>query len=215
MNEKQYVDAVMGKITCSRRRKQEFQKQRLADIRLRLEEGEELKEIFSQMGTAKEVAAAFQETVPPEEQKRCVRTRITTITVCVVAGLLFLVAAVYWMLPKMQPIEESRYFDKEEVEAMMKTTIEQFDDEDWQTLQEQAIPEMQKFLTKEGIAEIKGTITEEWGERKEFGAVYLTELVQENISYVVGEITVTYEKVSVIYRLTYDREMKLAGFYVR
>ena len=67
MNEKQYVDAVMGKITCSRRRKQEFQKQLLADIRLRLEEGEELKEIFSQMGTAKEVAAAFQETVPPEE----------------------------------------------------------------------------------------------------------------------------------------------------
>ena len=128
---------------------------------------------------------------------------------------MFLVAAVYWMLPKMQTIEESRYFDKEEVEAMMKTTIEQFDDEDWQTLQEQAIPEMQKFLTKEGIAEIKGTITEEWGERKEFGAVYLTELVQENISYVVGEITVTYEKVSVIYRLTYDREMKLAGFYVR
>ena len=41
MNEKQYVDAVMGKITCSRRRKQEFQKQLLADIRLRLEEGEE------------------------------------------------------------------------------------------------------------------------------------------------------------------------------
>lgn len=215
MTEKQYVNAVIGKLTCGRSRKKEFQRQLLADIELRKETGEELGEIFSQMGTAGEVAAAFNETVPPEEKKQYARNRGITIVACVAAFILLIAAAIYWMLPKTLPIEKSRYFDKEQVEAAMKMTVEWFDAGESKTLQENAIPEMQEYLTEEKLKEIKETVAGDWGERKSLGAIYLTELAQENVRYAVGEITVTYEHVSVTYRLTYDRELKLAGLYVR
>ena len=43
----------------------------------------------------------------------------------------------------------------------------------------------------------------------------MVELVQGNTHLAVGEITVTYENVSATYRLTYDKDMRLAGIYVR
>jgi len=136
MTEKQYVNAVIGKLTCGRSRKKEFQRQLLADIELRKETGEELGEIFSQMGTAGEVAAAFNEIVPPEEKKQYARNLGITIVACVAAFILLIAAAIYWMLPKTLPIEKSRYFDKEQVEAAMKMTVEWFDAGESKTLQE-------------------------------------------------------------------------------
>ena len=64
-------------------------------------------------------------------------------------------------------------------------------------------------------AGIRETFSDDWGERKQFGAVYMIEVIQANKHLAVGEMTVTYENVSVTYRLTYDEDMHFAGIYVR
>ncbi|MDE5596747.1 MAG: DUF3887 domain-containing protein, partial [Lachnospiraceae bacterium] len=112
-------------------------------------------------------------------------------------------------------IEQSRYFNREQVEAAMKETIELLDERDYIALQESAIPQMKPLLNAETMDDVKGALSDDWGERKLFGAVYMVELVQGTGHFVVGEITVTYENVSATYRLTYDKDMRLAGIYVR
>lgn len=215
MNEKRYVKAAARKIRCGGKRKKEIERQLLADIQMREKQGEGLEEIIARMGSAEEIADGFNENIPAQEQKRYARNRVLKITVPVALAVLFLGVFVYWLFPKSADIERSRYFDKDRVEAAMKETIELLDAEDYDALQENAIPQMQAFLNAETRADMRSTLSDDWGERKQFGAVYMVELIQGNRHLAVGEMTVTYENVSVTYRLTYDEDMRLAGIYVR
>lgn len=215
MNEKRYVKAVARKIRCGGKRKKEIERQLLTDIQMREKQGERLEEIIARMGSAEEIADGFNENIPAQEQKRYGRNRVLKIAVPVVLTVLFLGLFVYWLFPKSVDIERSKYFDKDRVEAAMKETIELLDAEDYAALQENAIPQMQTLLNAETRADMRSTLSDDWGERKQFGAVYMAELIQGNRHLAVGEMTVTYENVSVTYRLTYDEDMRFAGIYVR
>ena len=215
MNANQYVNAVIKKIKCNGRKKEEIKRQLLTDINMRMQQGEQLEEIISGMGSVQEIADGFNESISPTEQRKYRRNKALKIVITVAVVFVLLSALVYWMFPKGRDIEQSKYFDKAQVEAAMKETVTLLDEGASDDLQENAIPQMQKFLDETGIKKIKATMSEDWGERQQFGAVYLAEVVQGNQHLAVGEITVTYENISVIYRLTYDQDMKLAGLYVR
>lgn len=215
MSEKRYVKAVARKIRCGGKRKKEIERQLLTDIQMREKQGERLEEIIARMGSAEEIADGFNESISAQEQKKYARNKVLKIAAPIVLTVLFLGLFVYCLFPKSADIERSKYFDKDRVEAAMKETIELLDAEDYATLQENAIPQMLAFLNAETRADMRSTLSDDWGERKQFGAVYMVELIQGNRHFAVGEMTVTYENVSVTYRLTYDEDMRLAGIYVR
>ena len=215
MDAKKYVNDIVKKIKCNGKKKKEIKKQLLMDIDMRMRQGERLEEIISQMGTVKEIADGFNENISLKEQKQYARNKALKIAIPIIVVLVFLILFVYWILPKSFDIEQSRYFNREQVEAAMKETIELLDERDYIALQESAIPQMQSLLNAETMDDVKGALSDDWGERKLFGAVYMVELVQGTGHFVVGEITVTYENVSATYRLTYDKDMRLAGIYVR
>ncbi len=215
MDEKRYVNAVARKLKCGEKRKREIKRQLLADMQARENQGERLEDIISRMGKAEEIADGFNENISVEEQKRYAGNRVLKIVISIVLILFFLGMAVYWMFPKTVDIEKSRFFDKEEVEAAMKETVELLDAEEYAALQENAIPQMQSFLNAETRESMRKTLSDDWGERKQFGAVYIAEVIQGNKHLAVGEMTVAYENVSVTYRLSYDEDMRLAGIYVR
>ena len=215
MDAKKYVNAIVRKIKCNGKKKKEIKKQLLIDIDMRMKQGEELGEIISQMGTVKEIADSFNENISLKEQKQYVRNKVMKIVIPIIVVLAFLISFVYWMFPKYFDIDQSKYFNKEQVETAMKETIELLDTGDYVALRERGIPQMQALLNAETIDDIKGTLSDDWGKRRMFGAVYMVELIQGNRHLVVGEITVTYENVSATYRLTYDEDMRLAGIYVR
>lgn len=215
MDEKRYVNAVARKLKCGGTRKREIKRQLLADMQARENQGERLDDIISRMGKAEEIAEGFNENISVEERKRYARNRVLKIVIPIALALVFLGMAGYWLFPKTVDIEKSRYFDKEEVEAAMKETVELLDAEEYATLQENAIPQMQSLLNAETRESMRETLSDDWGERRQFGVVYLVEVVQGNRHLAVGEMTVTYENVSVTYRLTYDEDMRFAGIYVR
>lgn len=215
MNENRYVGAITRKIKCSGKRKKEIKKQLLMDIRMRVKQGEQLEEIISRMGTAEEIADGFNENISNEEQKRYTRNKVLKIVIPVVVTLILLGSLVYWFFPKTVDIEQSRYFNREQVEAAMKETVELLDAGDYKALQENAVSKMKPHLTEKIRDDIRRTLSDDWGERKQFGAVYMVELIQANQHFAVGEMTVTYENISVTYRLTYDEDMRFAGIYVR
>lgn len=215
MDADKYVNAIARKIKCGGKRKKEIKKQLMTDIDMRMKQGEQLEEIILQMGTAKEIADGFNENISSKEQKRYARNKVLKIVLPIVVVLVFLVLYGYWMLPKSFDIGQSKCFDQEQVEAAMKETIELLDAGDYAALQESTIPQMQSLLNAETMDKAKGALSDDWGERKQFGAVYMAELIQGNKHFAVGEITVTYENVSATYRLTYDEKMRLSGIYVR
>ncbi len=215
MNADQYVNAVAKKIRCNGKRKKEIKRQLLTDIHMRLEQGEGLEKIISQMGTAQEMADGFNESISQNEQKKYRRNKVLKIVIPIVAVLVLLAAFACWMLPRGYAIEESKYFDQTQVEMAMKETVELLDAEAYEALQENAIPQMEPYLKKQEMDKVKGRLSGDWGERQQFGTVYMTEIVQGNTHMAVGEITVVYENVTVTYRLSYDEEMRLAGLYVR
>ena len=215
MDEKRYVNAVARKLKCGGKRKKEIKRQLLLDIQMRENQGERLEEIISRMGKAEEIAESFNESISAKEQRRYAGNRVLKIVIPIVLALTFIAVSVYWIFPKTVDIEKSRVFDKEEVEAAMKETVELLDAEEYAVLQENAIPQMQSFLNAETRESIRETLSDDWGERKQFGAVYMAEVIQGNTHLAVGEMTVTYENVSVTYRLTYDEDMRFAGIYVR
>lgn len=215
MNAEQYAKQVIKRIKCDGKKKKEIERQLLTDINLRLEQGEKLEQIIAQMGTAPEIAQGFNENISSEDRKKYRRNKALKIIIPVAAVLVLLAVFIYWMMPKGKDIEQSKYFDKDRVEAAMKETIEQMDAGEFDSLQENAIPQMKAFLNEEEMGKVKGKMSDDWGERQQFGTVYTAELVQGNKHLAVGEITVSYENITVTYRLTYDEDMRLAGLYVR
>lgn len=215
MDEKWYVNAVAKKLKCDGKRKREIKRQLLADIQARENQGERLEEIIFRMGKAEEIADGFNENISVEEQRRYAKNKVLKIVIPIVLSVIFIGMAGCFMFPKTVDIEKSTVFDKEGVEAAMKETVELLDAEEYAALQENAISKMQPLLNAATRENMRRTLSDDWGERRQFGVVYMVELIQGNSHFAVGEMTVTYENVSVTYRLTYDEDMRLAGIYVR
>lgn len=215
MNAKQYVNTIVEKIRCSGAKKKEIEKQLSLDINMRLEQGEKMEDIISRMGTAKEIADSFNENMSAEEKKLYSRNKALKTVGLIVLVLAVLILGLYWLLPKSYAIENSKYFEKAEVENAIKETIELFNAGDYETLREKAIPEMDAVLNAEVMGGAKRQIADDWGAFERYDSIYVAELVQKNIHYAVADVTVTYENASVTYRLTYDKDMKLAGLYMR
>ena len=219
MNADQYINGIMRKIKCSGEKKKEIRKQLLTDINFRLEQGESLADIMSQMGNMKEIAEGFNENMPETEKKKYTRTKTIKIIAIVFAVLVLAILAisilVNWLIPKGLDIEQSEYFEKAQVEQAMKDTIELLDREDYAALQANSIEEMIPYLSEDAMKEFKTQLSKDWGDRQSIGTIYLAELEQGKLHFAVGEVTVSYENVSVVYRLTYNTDMQLAGLYMR
>lgn len=215
MTARQYVNKIVRKIKCGSKKKNEIGKQLLMDIDLRMEQGEILEDIIAKMGTVREIADSFNENISSDEKKKYVRNKVFKIVTPIVLVLAVLIYFVYWILPRAIDIENSTYFDKTQVENTIKETIELLDSGDYTSLQENATAQMQTVLNKESMESAKKQISNDWGECLQFGNAYIAEIVQKNTHYAVGEITVTYDNVSVVYRLTFNENMQLAGLYMR
>lgn len=215
MNLNSYINKIVRKIRCGAARKKEIKKELWTDIKLRQEQGEKIEDIISQMGTIKEVADGFNENISDKEKKLYTTKKIIYITGFIVLLILVIVLLLYRILPRSADIENSAYFDKQQVEAAVKQTIQMLDDEDYTAMQENAIEQMKDFVNKETMDRAKAQVSDDWGERQSFGTVYMSELIQKNEHFIVTEVAVSYENISVVYRLTYNTDMQLAGIYMR
>ncbi len=214
-NQNAYIKDVMKKIRCGGAKKKEIKKQLETDIAMRLEQGASLEEVLEEMGSAKEFAEGFNENLSAEEKRKYRLAKIGKIVLAIIIVLVVIVAGISRMLPKTIAIEDSQYFDKAKVESSMLETISLLDADDYEALQDNAIPAMASTLNEETIVPIKEKMAENFGKPVSYGTAYIVELVQNHTHYAVGEIMVAYENVSVTYRLTYDEQMRLAGLYMR
>lgn len=215
MTAKKYVNAIVGKIQCGADKKQEIRKQLTAEVNAGLRKGESMDEIVRRMGPAKEIAAGYNENMDEQEKKRYRRHRIFAViipTVIIVASMAYYMI---FQVPRRGDIENSKYFDKAEVENAVMEVVELLDAEDYEGLKAISVDEMGEVLNAETMDDAKEGISKDWGKRKQFGKVYTGELVKGGSHYAVGEMAVTYENISVTYTFSYNQDMELAGLYMK
>lgn len=219
MKAETYVDKIVKQIQCSKSKKEEIRKQLLGDIRERVAAGESEEAVIAQMGTVEELAQEFNESFSAKERKRSRKSRSTKmiiITILVIIGLFAIATALlYWMLPKGTDISESSIFVKEQVEARVEEVINLLDDGAYDTLAENATEQMAGVLNDEDMDAAKQLVGDDWGARVELGTIYMQEVEQQGVHYVVTQVAASYENVTVTYTITFDENMKLAGIYMK
>ena len=111
--------------------------------------------------------------------------------------------------------QEQTPFDVQVVEQHVMATIERFEKDDVTGLQAEATSDLRPHLTAEQITGAKAEFAPKWGARAGVGKPLMTAGKEGDKWYVICEIAVGYKETAVIYRLSYDENMKLAGFLVR
>ena len=111
--------------------------------------------------------------------------------------------------------QEETPFDVQVVEQHVMATIDRFEKDDITGLQREATQELRTHLTAEQVAGAKAEFAPKWGARGGVGKPLMTAGKEDGKWYVICELAVGYKATAVVYRLTYDENMKLAGFFVR
>lgn len=219
MKAETYVDKIVKQIQCGRGKREEIRKQLLGDIKERVAAGETEEAVIAQMGTAEELAQEFNESISAKERKRSrkVKTvRNILITTLVIVGLFAIATALlYWILPKGTDVSESSIFVEEQVEAQVEEVINLLDAGEYETLARNATDQMAEVLNAEDMENAKEQIGDAWGERVQLGNIYMQEMEQQGVHYVIAQVTAAYEKENVTYTITFDEDMKLAGIYMK
>ena len=114
-----------------------------------------------------------------------------------------------------QTAEVQAPFDVQVVEQHVMATITRFEKDDITGLQAEATADLRPHLTAEQVTGAKAEFAPKWGPRGAVGKPLMTAGKEGDKWYVICELAVGYKATAVVYRLSYDENMKLAGFFVR
>lgn len=215
MRAEKYVKDIVGRIKCSGTKKKEIQTQLLSDISMRMQQGEQLEEVIESMGSAQEIADAFSQNLPETERKAYRRKKAGIVIAAVLIGIILLGSYVWWVFPKPYSIEDKEMLSEEAVAGAVETVIRLLNADDFETLKEMSVDEMQSALTPEIIDKARNSISDDWGEMCIIGSTYAQGLEQKGRVFVITQTNVMYENVSVVYTITFDENLQLAGVYMK
>lgn len=215
MEAEKYVGEIVKKVKCTKTKKMEIKKQLLSDISMRMEAGELLGEIMESMGTAAEIAEDFSQNLSEADKKAYTRKKIGTIAAVIALVLLVLCLYVWWIIPKAADISGDARFSQEEINAQVEAVIEILNQDDYDSLQAIAIDELKAMLNQEVVGGAKDSISEDWGKMQSIGNIYIGGIRQKGKLLIVTQTDAIYENVSVVYTISFDEDMKVAGLYMR
>ena len=215
MTAEQYVNDISSRIKCSGTRRKEIKKELMSEINAHIEEGMSLEEALSQMGTASDVADGYNDNMPESEKKKYSAGRTLALLIPICLFLFILIGGVIFVIPRQKDISKSKYFSRDEVVSHLQKDIGLLNSGDYENLRAGSSEAMKNVL-KDGLMEsIQQQTGGDWGSFVSFGEDQIVELSQAGQLYAVAEIKAEYEKISVTYRITYDKDMMLSGLYVR
>ena len=147
-----------------------------------------------------------------KEQKRKSRN----MRIISAAALLMVVCiVVYWIMPKSFEMGTSGEFDRETMIKSAEQVITLLNADDFEGLKEISTDKMQGSITSGTIESVRQEISENWGEFVSIGEEsYMTEVKQKGKLMAVIQKVVSYENINIIYTISFDKEMKMAGLHM-
>lgn len=215
MEAEKYVNEITKKIKCAKKKKQEIQKQLLSDIAMRRAAGEPLEQIMESMGTAAEIAEAFGQNLAEADSKAYKKRKMIIIVIAVILVLFLLGISGWWLMPKQVDLSGNEKYSQEKVAAEVENIVELLDQGDYTAIQMVSIDKLRNMMNEQTIGAVRDKICEDWGERQSIGKVYMAGVIQKGKLLIVTQVDVIYENISVVYTISFDEDMKLAGLYMR
>lgn len=215
MDERNYVQQVVKHLKCSKAKREEVRKELLADIASAAEAGESWQQIRARMGMPKAAAKEFNDNFSPEERQKYRNKKILTVAGIAAAVLVVLIAVGYWFFPKVSALDEGSGFQEEQVVEKAKEVIGLFDKGDYDALIAMGNEEFQAGLQKDALAGAKESISSDWGAFRSYGTPYTAYVKQMGSEGALVQINAAYENISATYTISFERDMKLQGFFIR
>lgn len=215
MTAEQYAKEVGKLLKCRASKKKEIKSQIVSEINGAVAKGENLDEVLKCMGIPWDYANRYNDHFDNAERKAAKRERTLKIWGVVLLVVAVLIAVVYWKLPKWSDISESTVFSEEQVKAEAEEIIRLYSDNDFQAVTARMNDDMKQVLNAATLQYSKTQMKEDFGELIAFGNMYASEARQNGKLYAMVQVSVSYSNMSVTYTITFDADMKLAGFYVK
>ena len=214
MKEK-YIKQIMKLLTCSKKRKEEIKQQLVSDIDAAVTSGEKEEDVIKRMGTAKKIADAFNQSFSPEEVKAYKKELRKRRVLDIVLVMLVIAFGLWWMMPKNKVLEDSDRFQTATVEAQAKEVVQMLDNVDYDGLRKMAVDKLAPMINEEEMEHARDNLAEDWGKLLNYGSIYMVESVQRGQHSAVVQMSISYENASVTYTISFDKNMKLNGLWMK
>lgn len=216
MTAEKYVKEVSKLLKCRTAKKKEIRDKLLADINSAVASGEKLEDVLAKMGIPWDFANHYNDNFDKEERKAAKREKSIKIWGIVIAVILIAAGLIYWNMPKWSDISESTVFDEEQVRAAAEEIIMLYGNDEYEAVVAYMTDDMKAVLNAPTLSLSKSQlVTEDFGEFQSFGQMYISEAKQGSELFAMVQVGAAYTNTSVTYTLTFDADMKLAGFYVK
>lgn len=216
MTAEKYVKEVSKLLKCRASKKKEIRRKLLSDIKSEVATGESLENVLAKKGIPWDFANHYNDNFDKEERKVAKREKTLKIWGIVIAVIIVAGAVIYWNMPKWSDISESSVFDEEEVRATAKSIITLYSDDEYEAVADCMTDDMKEVLNVPTLQLSKAQLaTADFGALQSFGEMYLSEARQGTRRFAMVQVGVAYANTSIFYTLTFDEEMKLAGFYLK
>lgn len=215
MTTEKYVNTIIRKIKCPKNRRMEIRQQLLSDIETARENGEALEDIIQRMGSATDAAEEFNQNMPDAEKSIYTRNKRLR-TLLIVAVIVIIVGCIIrWAMPKRAEIGNSGVFEQTVIENQAKWVVEELNENNFGALLEESDDKMKQALSQETLENARLSISDDWGDFQSYGQIYTAEIKQRGQIYALAQMTVTYENVTVTYTISFDKNMELAGLFMK
>lgn len=154
--------------------------------------------------------AKTKKVLTPEQKKKRNRNLLIVAVILVAASI-----ATYWMMPQNKTLAESEVFHEDEVKAQAENIIGLLNAEDFDSLQDLVVTDMQEIMNKERMDEGKARISEDWGNFVSIETIQDAEIIQRGAHIAVVYVTAKYENIEAHYTLAFNEDMKLASFGIQ
>lgn len=160
---KKYVQKIVKKLNCSKKKREEIGKQLSSEIETSIEMGESMEEIIKRMGTPEEIAEEFNSSFSKEEQKKHRKEKWGHRIAIAWAVVMVLIVGIYWAFPKNIPIKESKRFQKEAVQTQAEQVVKLLNEDDYETLEAMSDEQVQSVMNEETMGKAKENFGTDWG----------------------------------------------------
>ncbi len=216
MTAEKYVKEVSKLLKCRTAKKKEIKDKLLSEINNAVASGESLDDVLARLGIPWDYANHYNDNFDKNEQKAAKREKTIKIWSIIIAVLVVAGALLYWNMPKWSDISESTVFHEEQVKAAAEEIITLYSNDEYEAVVAYMTDDMKEVLNAPTLSLSKSQlVTEDFGELQSFGQMYISEAKQGKDLFAMVQVSVSYTNTSVVYTLTFDADMKLAGFYVK